>query len=39
MVAHVLASHLEGSQSIVWIKKPPDYLVGVLADNVSMISK
>jgi hypothetical protein len=37
MAAHVLASRSEGSQSIVWIEEPPDYLVGVLADDVSVI--
>jgi hypothetical protein len=24
MAAHVLASHSEGAQSIVWIEEPPD---------------
>jgi hypothetical protein len=38
-VAHVLANHSEGPQSIVWIEEPPDYLFDVLADDVSMIPK
>jgi hypothetical protein len=37
-VEHVLASHSEGSQSIVWIEEPPDYFVGILADEVYVIS-
>jgi hypothetical protein len=35
MAAHILVSHLEGSQSIVWIEEPLDYLTGGLADDVT----
>jgi ribonuclease HI len=36
MVAHVLASHSEGSQSTIWIEKPPNYIKGVLSDDVTL---
>jgi hypothetical protein len=35
-VAHVLASHSEGPLSIVWQKEPHDFLVSVLANDVSV---
>jgi hypothetical protein len=38
MAAHVLASHDEGPLSIVWHDDPPDFLVNMLADDVSKIS-
>jgi ribonuclease HI len=38
MAAHVLASHAEGPLSIVWHDDPPDFLVNVLAHDVSVIS-
>jgi hypothetical protein len=38
MAAHVLASHAKGPLSIVWHDDPPDFLVNVLADDVSVIS-
>ena len=37
MATHVLARHSEGSLSIVWQDEPPDFLVNVLADDVSLI--
>jgi hypothetical protein len=36
MVAHVLASHSEGSQSTIWIEEPPNYIKGVLSDDVTL---
>jgi hypothetical protein len=36
MAAHVLVSHLEGSQSIIWIEEPSDYLSGGLKDDVAV---
>jgi hypothetical protein len=36
MAAHVLVSHLEGSQSIIWIEEPHDYLSGGLKDDVAV---
>jgi hypothetical protein len=35
-VAHVLASHSEGPLSIVWQEELPDFLVSVLANDVSV---
>ena len=37
MAAHVLASRSEGNQSIVWLDDPPDFLMHVLANDVSVI--
>ena len=38
MAAHLVASHAEGSMSVVWHEDPPDYLVSTLADDVTMIN-
>ena len=38
MAAHVLASHSEGPLSIVWQDEPPDFLIGVIANDVSLLS-
>ena len=37
MAAHVLASRSVGNQSIVWLDDPPDFLIHVLANDVSVI--
>lgn len=38
MAAHVLASHSDGPSSCVWQEEPPDYLISVMADNVSLLT-
>jgi hypothetical protein len=35
-VAHCLASRAEGSQSVVWHEDPPDFIVGLLANDVNL---
>jgi len=37
MAAHVLARHSEGSLLIVWQEEPPDFVVGVMAYDVSLL--
>jgi ribonuclease HI len=36
-VADSLASNSEGSQSIVWVEEPPDYIKCLLADDVTIL--
>ena len=38
MVAHFLARNSEVSRTIVWKLEPPDFLVDVLTNNVSMFA-
>jgi hypothetical protein len=33
----VLATKVEGSQSVVWLEEPPDFILHVLADDVSVM--
>jgi hypothetical protein len=35
--AHVLATKEEGSQSVMWLEEPPDFILHVLADDVSVM--
>jgi hypothetical protein len=35
-VAHTLASRAEGPQPAVWFEDPPDFLVGLLTDDVTI---
>ena len=37
MAAHVLASHSEGPMSIVWQEEPPDFLICVIANDISLL--
>jgi hypothetical protein len=39
MAAHVLASRSEESQSIVWTEDPPNFIVDIITDDVSVMSK
>jgi hypothetical protein len=34
---HILASRSEGSQSIVWIKDPLDFIMDVITDDVALL--
>jgi hypothetical protein len=36
--AHILASRSEGSQSIVWIEDPPDFIIDVITDDVALLA-
>jgi hypothetical protein len=38
VAAHTLASQSEGTQSIVWIEDPPDYITSILANDVSVMA-
>ena len=38
MASHGVASHSEGPMSVVWHEEPPDFFVGILAVDLSMIS-
>jgi hypothetical protein len=37
MVAHALARHSEGPESIVWLDDPPDFIFSVLANDVTVM--
>jgi hypothetical protein len=37
VAAHMLATRAEGSQSVVWLEEPPDFILHVLADDVSVM--
>jgi hypothetical protein len=37
MAVHVLASHSEGFQSIVWTDDPLDFIVDVITHDVSLM--
>jgi ribonuclease HI len=37
MAAHVLARHSEGFGSVVWHEDPPDFIVSVLANDVTVL--
>jgi hypothetical protein len=34
---NILASRSEGSQSIVWIEDPPDFIMDVITDDVALL--
>jgi hypothetical protein len=35
-VAHTLACKAEGPQSISWLEDPPDYIIGLIEDDVTI---
>jgi ribonuclease HI len=37
MAAHELARHSGGTESIVWLDDPPDFILSVLADDASIM--